>query len=151
MSNLVQLIDRLPLTVESLSSSKLGKVIRKLVKDEPSSGESNVSILPAGPDGIHFAAVLSCDKTPELYMQLLVRRRTCYSNRASLRRLLDHDPFFYYTKKEREKKNTSHPHPLFVTDTQRYHHHHQFFSETRKIINVSNYFLHHSICFFRII
>jgi protein phosphatase 1 regulatory subunit 10 len=34
-----QLIDRLPLTVESLSSSKLGRIIKKLVKDEPSPGE----------------------------------------------------------------------------------------------------------------
>ncbi|KAF4615967.1 hypothetical protein D9613_011490 [Agrocybe pediades] len=34
---LLHLIDRLPFTVDSLSASKLGKVIRKLVKDEPSS------------------------------------------------------------------------------------------------------------------
>lgn len=34
-----QLIDRLPLNVESLSSSKLGRIIKKLVKDEPSPGE----------------------------------------------------------------------------------------------------------------
>ncbi|KDR74518.1 hypothetical protein GALMADRAFT_157714 [Galerina marginata CBS 339.88] len=34
---LLHLIDRLPFTVESLMSSKLGKIIKKLVKDEPSS------------------------------------------------------------------------------------------------------------------
>ncbi|KAF8966411.1 hypothetical protein BDZ97DRAFT_682188 [Flammula alnicola] len=34
---LLHLIDRLPFTVESLTSSKLGKIIKKLVKDEPSS------------------------------------------------------------------------------------------------------------------
>jgi protein phosphatase 1 regulatory subunit 10 len=34
-----QLIDRLPFNVESLSSSKLGRIIKKLVKDEPSPGE----------------------------------------------------------------------------------------------------------------
>lgn len=34
-----QIIDRLPLTVESLRASKLGKLVVKLVKDPPSPGE----------------------------------------------------------------------------------------------------------------
>ncbi|PPQ81083.1 hypothetical protein CVT25_014546 [Psilocybe cyanescens] len=34
---LLHLIDRLPFTLESLMASKLGKIIKKLVKDEPSS------------------------------------------------------------------------------------------------------------------
>lgn len=36
---LMQIIDRLPLTLESLKSSKLGKIIVKLVKEPPAPGE----------------------------------------------------------------------------------------------------------------
>jgi hypothetical protein len=36
----MQLIDRLPMTVESLKTSKLGKIVVKLVKDPPTPGES---------------------------------------------------------------------------------------------------------------
>ena len=34
-----QIIDRLPLSVESLKTSKLGKIVVKLVKDPPTPGE----------------------------------------------------------------------------------------------------------------
>lgn len=36
---LLQIIDRLPLTLETLKASKLGKLVVKLVKDPPSPGE----------------------------------------------------------------------------------------------------------------
>ena len=34
-----QIIDRLPLSVDSLKTSKLGKIVIKLVKDSPTPGE----------------------------------------------------------------------------------------------------------------
>ncbi|KAF9268328.1 hypothetical protein L218DRAFT_854055 [Marasmius fiardii PR-910] len=40
---LLHIIDRLPLTVESLKNSKLGKVVVKIVKDPPTPGEFDVS------------------------------------------------------------------------------------------------------------
>lgn len=36
----VQIIDRLPLTIETLKTSKLGKIVIKLTKDPPAPGES---------------------------------------------------------------------------------------------------------------
>jgi hypothetical protein len=41
-----QLIDRLPMTVESLKTSKLGKIVVKLVKDPPTPGESPFFFAP---------------------------------------------------------------------------------------------------------
>ena len=35
-----QIIDRLPMTLESLKASKLGKVVVRLVKDPPAPGKS---------------------------------------------------------------------------------------------------------------
>lgn len=42
----MQIIDRLPMTVESLKSSKLGKIVVKVGKDIPSPGESSFHIFP---------------------------------------------------------------------------------------------------------
>lgn len=46
-SCLIKIIDRLPLTIESLKTSKLGKIIVRLVKEPPAPGEFHY---PNGPD-----------------------------------------------------------------------------------------------------
>jgi len=43
---LLHIIDRLPLSVETLKSSKLGKIVMKLTKDPPAPGEPNFPIQP---------------------------------------------------------------------------------------------------------
>ena len=41
--SVLQIIDRLPMTLESLKASKLGKVVVRLVKDPPAPGKSYLS------------------------------------------------------------------------------------------------------------
>lgn len=58
---LLHLIDRLPLTVISLTNSKLGRIIKKLVKDEPSPGElTSLSTL-------HSYWCVACERLPAVF------------------------------------------------------------------------------------
>ncbi|KAF8133494.1 hypothetical protein K438DRAFT_1884145 [Mycena galopus ATCC 62051] len=54
-------IDRLPITVESLKTSKLGKIVMKLVKDPPTPGESlSFFVVHRGPLFGHLAFSMCC-------------------------------------------------------------------------------------------
>ncbi|KAF8131278.1 hypothetical protein K438DRAFT_1885811 [Mycena galopus ATCC 62051] len=54
-------IDRLPITVESLKTSKLGKIVMKLVKDPPTPGESlSFFVVRRGPLFGHLAFSVRC-------------------------------------------------------------------------------------------
>ncbi|KAJ6612145.1 hypothetical protein B0H10DRAFT_1918313 [Mycena sp. CBHHK59/15] len=62
---LLHIIDRLPMTVDSLKTSKLGKIVVKLVKDPPSPGElSSICIVNARPSpALKLAHRLCCLRT----------------------------------------------------------------------------------------
>jgi protein phosphatase 1 regulatory subunit 10 len=85
--HLRQIIDRLPLTIESLKNSKLGKIVVKLVKDPPAPGESNCCCLDVSrafsafidnKDGLHPPHGMDLCTSVVLYFPMeLVRDSRC--------------------------------------------------------------------------
>jgi len=75
LNSLMQLVDRLPFTIETLTHAKLGKIIKALIKEEPSPGELIFShfhrwmgtVLLVLSDGLVCLAVIPKRETWSLY------------------------------------------------------------------------------------